>query len=259
MWKGDGVGFILPSGALYFGPEMQASTHAIHNYVIYIATHGRFDLLLPGGKVLSSCEAVATAPGCPHRVFSRGARLSIFYLVPETDAGRRASAFFRGRRVFSPPARAVSAMLPRLRIYAEHGCNPDEADDVSNYLFDKLAPPLCPAAALDERVAHTINHLKSAAGRRVTIGEVASEVALSCSRLEHLFTEQVGIPIRSYLLWARVRYALQLMVGGGSLTDVALDAGFSDSSHLSRTFRRMVGVAPSTLLRKASLYRVRPE
>lgn len=256
---GDGAGFILPSGALYFGPEMQASTHVIHNYLVYIATQGSFDLILPGGKVSSSCEAAVIAPDWPHRIVSRGARLSIFYLVPETDAGRRAAAFSQGRKVFAPPARVVSAALPRLRAYAEHGCDTDEADDVSTYLFDNLAPPLGPAAVFDERVVHTINYLNSAAGRRVTIGEAAAEVALSSSRLEHLFTEQVGIPIRSYLLWGRVRYALQLMVGGDSLTEVALEAGFFDSSHLSRTFRRMVGIAPSTLLRKTSLYRVRRE
>ena len=41
--------------------------------------------------------------------------------------------------------------------------------------------------------------------------------------------------------------AVELFSAGSSLTDAAHGAGFSDSSHLSRTFRRMFGVAADSL------------
>jgi AraC-like DNA-binding protein len=40
---------------------------------------------------------------------------------------------------------------------------------------------------------------------------------------------------------------VDVFAAGGSLTDAAHEAGFADSAHLSRTFRRMFGVAPSSL------------
>jgi AraC family transcriptional regulator len=41
--------------------------------------------------------------------------------------------------------------------------------------------------------------------------------------------------------------AAEIFSTGSSLTDAAHDPGFSDSSHLSRTFRRMFGIAADSL------------
>ena len=40
---------------------------------------------------------------------------------------------------------------------------------------------------------------------------------------------------------------MTIIAGGSPLTRAAHEAGFSDSAHLSRTFRRMFGVAPTAL------------
>ncbi|HUL98536.1 MAG TPA: helix-turn-helix domain-containing protein [Mycobacterium sp.] len=50
------------------------------------------------------------------------------------------------------------------------------------------------------------------------------------------------------LLWLRLVDAIGALSGGASLTDAAHRTGFSDSAHLSRTFRRMFGMAPSLLV-----------
>ena len=42
--------------------------------------------------------------------------------------------------------------------------------------------------------------------------------------------------------------ALELFVEGASLTDAAHGAGFADSAHLSRTFRRMFGINAASLV-----------
>ena len=49
------------------------------------------------------------------------------------------------------------------------------------------------------------------------------------------------------MLWLRLERAVAVFAAGGSLTDAAHAAGFADSAHLSRTFRRMFGLAPSSL------------
>jgi AraC-like DNA-binding protein len=59
---------------------------------------------------------------------------------------------------------------------------------------------------------------------------------------------QTGISFRAYLLWARVGYAVTRGMAGSSWTEAAQQAGFADSAHLSRTCRRMFGIAPSMLL-----------
>jgi AraC-like DNA-binding protein len=73
--------------------------------------------------------------------------------------------------------------------------------------------------------------------------EVAEGLSLSESRFLHLFSEQMGIAWRPYLLWHRMICAVNALMKGSSVTDAAHMAGFSDSAHLSRTFRSHFGMS----------------
>jgi AraC-like DNA-binding protein len=81
----------------------------------------------------------------------------------------------------------------------------------------------------------------------LSLTRVARHVNLSPSRASHLFVEQVGLPLKTYILWLRLQKAVQRYSEGATLTDAAHGAGFADSAHLSRTFRRMFGL-PATAL-----------
>ncbi|MBA2894289.1 helix-turn-helix transcriptional regulator [Nonomuraea soli] len=82
---------------------------------------------------------------------------------------------------------------------------------------------------------------------RVRLADVARLAGVSQSRLSHLFTEELGLPFRPYVLWARLHRALASLAEGFSLTEAAHAAGFSDAAHMTRTFRRMMGSPPSAL------------
>jgi AraC-like DNA-binding protein len=85
--------------------------------------------------------------------------------------------------------------------------------------------------------------------------EVASQLALSESRFLHLFSDELGISWRQYLLWRRIICAVQAIINNSSATDAAYLAGFSDSAHLSRTFRNNFGMTirqAHTLFKKVS-------
>ncbi|WP_423898182.1 helix-turn-helix domain-containing protein [Candidatus Pelagadaptatus aseana] len=73
--------------------------------------------------------------------------------------------------------------------------------------------------------------------------DVASQMALSESRFLHLFREEMSIAWRPYLLWRRAICAINAITKGQSATDAAHSAGFSDSAHLSRTFRSLFGIS----------------
>jgi len=79
---------------------------------------------------------------------------------------------------------------------------------------------------------------------------------LSESRLLHLFKQEIGLPIRNYILWHRLQLAFKELSKGHSLTEVAYLTGFSDQSHLTRTFVKTIGATPSSLLKNSKFIQV---
>jgi len=111
----------------------------------------------------------------------------------------------------------------------------------------ELAIDFGPQPEIDERIAAVLDHLRETPVPPPSIDDLTRIACLSESRLQHLFREQVGVPIRQYLLWQRYLTALSLLADGSSVTEAAFAAGFADSAHLTRTAVRMMGVTPTKM------------
>lgn len=82
--------------------------------------------------------------------------------------------------------------------------------------------------------------------RFVTLRDLAATVGTSPFHLSRLFREVMGCTIPQYRLQLNVSDALdRLGTGDDDLASVAVDAGFSDHSHMTRTFVTMLGATPS--------------
>jgi AraC-like DNA-binding protein len=77
--------------------------------------------------------------------------------------------------------------------------------------------------------------------------EVLAEIAqLSVHHFARAFRQTLGIPPHNYIVQRRVEHAQQLLRNSDlPLSEIAIDAGFTDQSHLARHFRTMIGVSPS--------------
>lgn len=249
-----GMGILSHEGALYLGSTLNTTTHSAHAFKIYIAIHGQFDLLMAGPRRWESLRSVVIAPDQSHKVIAANAIVAVFYLVPETVEGQKISKYYSELDVFIPPERAVNSIASRLNKVWEQGCCREGAGLLSSAICEEILPTPDLNVNFDPRVTFALDYLGAELDHRVSIPELSSVVSLSPSRLEHLFSEQVGISISRYSLWIRLHKALEMITRGLSLTEVAHAVGFSDSAHLSRTFRRLIGVAPSTLVKKIDLH-----
>lgn len=80
---------------------------------------------------------------------------------------------------------------------------------------------------------------------QVSLKDIAAYVGLSEQHLIRSFRKESGITPIDYLKRYRIRQARALLEAGDkSITEVALEVGFSDSSYFARVFRREVGVSP---------------
>lgn len=83
----------------------------------------------------------------------------------------------------------------------------------------------------------------------VTLDELASLAGLSPFHLLRAFSAAVGMPPHAYLTQVRVQRSKALLTAGLPIAEVAALTGFVDQSHLSRHFKRIVGVAPGQYVR----------
>ncbi|MNY50891.1 Arabinose operon regulatory protein [compost metagenome] len=90
----------------------------------------------------------------------------------------------------------------------------------------------------------------------VKIKELADAIHISPSRLIHLFTDHVGIPIRKYILWRKMLTTLHKLMETENLTVAAIDGGFYDSPHFNRTFKKMFGISPLLLRQNSQIIQV---
>jgi AraC-like DNA-binding protein len=68
---------------------------------------------------------------------------------------------------------------------------------------------------------------------------------MSRFQLLRSFAHEVGLPPHAYRMQRRVELARTLIADGTALADAAISAGFSDQSHKTRAFVRLLGVTPA--------------
>ncbi|MDO3703141.1 AraC family transcriptional regulator [Micromonospora sp. C28SCA-DRY-2] len=79
----------------------------------------------------------------------------------------------------------------------------------------------------------------------VTLREAAELLHAHPTHLVRAFTRTYGLPPHSYLTGRRIELARRLLLTGQRPAEVAAAAGFYDQSHLTRHFKRHLGVSPA--------------
>ncbi len=93
---------------------------------------------------------------------------------------------------------------------------------------------------------------------RLGLADVAKAVHSSPYHLARVFRRQVGMSIHQYQIRLRLAAALERLADDRvSLTDLALELGYSSHSHFSESFRRAFGIQPSKFRRSATVSHLR--
>ncbi|MFY2563271.1 AraC family ligand binding domain-containing protein [Corallococcus terminator] len=86
--------------------------------------------------------------------------------------------------------------------------------------------------------------IEASVTRNISLRELAREARLSPWHFVRAFREQTGQTPQVYLRCLRVRHAQRLLATDMPMSEVALDCGLVDQSHLVKQFTRTLGVTP---------------
>ncbi|MCW5624584.1 MAG: helix-turn-helix transcriptional regulator [Burkholderiales bacterium] len=242
----DALMHVAPGHTLYLGSLDAVGWHVHPAPVLLAGLHGAFGVRVAGGEWIDT-TACMIPTGVVHELAVREQPIAVLY--PQPQAGNAATLLRLlgqvrscgpvaiGRAADTRLVRDLHEDLASLRYVAE------SIDDLLAHARGTRAPE-----PVDPRIGSILRTLHDEDAASLAEEALARQVDLSASRLRHLFTREVGVPLRRYRAWTRLRLAIGAVTHGANLTDAAHAAGFFDSAHFSRTFRGTFGVTPSSVL-----------
>lgn len=238
------------------GVMQKFPNHFHEHYVIGFIENGRrrltcrgHEFILDGGELLlfnpldvHTCEQVderALDYRClniPWEVMEKVNR-------KEGLAGR---PYFRQPVVWRSRVKSVLREVHMLIMEAESALRKEElflellARLVADFSDETPSASVKSKAAIQSVCAYLETHMDVS----VTLDELSRLVGWSKYHLLHSFTQEKGISPYSYLVTLRIGKARKLLEQGVPPVEVASRTGFSDQSHLTRFFKKCLGLTP---------------
>jgi AraC-like DNA-binding protein len=219
----------MPAAGLSFATSVfsvEVDGVAAHcNPVVCVISGIRGSVSVIGGAERVSGDVVLIRPGIEHRVECAGSGLNAMYLDGVVWDGGAALA------------QRLSGGIGQLALDAifQNG----EAQDELRRRLTVEAPP-CPRA-----LAAVIEELASDPMARMSQLELAARLQMERTAALRLFKAVTGQTFRRFKQWSGLQHAARQIASGELVRTAAMDAGFADTAHLTRTFRLSFGLTPS--------------
>ena len=114
-------------------------------------------------------------------------------------------------------------------------------DRLTRHLARTPDLPVSRDAGLAGRLQHLLDdHVVEG----ISLAAASSTLGAHPTHLVRAFRREMGIPPHRYLTGRRLDRARRLLLAGHPISEVAAEVGFHDQSHLTRHFKRMLGVTP---------------
>jgi len=238
---------------LWFAPRHRLARHSHPLNGFAVMLEGSFDLGTAGRTCACPEGTVLIEPaGESHtnRMEEAGAHVLALQINPADGELREASG---GALERSRQFRDVAILSFAWRIAGELR----HPDAVSSLAIEGLGlemiagaarrPGSDPAVGAAPRWLRTVRDLVHARFLEpICVGEIAHEAGVHPVHLARVFRRHMGMPLGIYVRGLRLdRAALRLADSEDPISDIAVECGFVDQSHLTRAFRNRTGMTPN--------------
>ncbi|MBX7551352.1 AraC family transcriptional regulator [Streptomyces sp. NPDC004232] len=230
--------------------------HAHEEYTIGVCVGGNEVIDYRGGRIRTGPGTIVVLdPGETHTGGPANATDGYAYRALYAEPSLLADGVLGGLPYFREPLLQDPELAAALRLaHTELSRCPDplEAESRMPWLLTALArrhstarpcPDLVPGAAA---IALTVrDRLADELTAPPTLASLAADLDLSRYQLLRAFRTTMGLPPYAWLAQYRVSRARVLLESGLRPAEVAGLVGFADQAHLTRWFRRVLGVTPA--------------
>jgi AraC-like DNA-binding protein/quercetin dioxygenase-like cupin family protein len=236
------------------------STTYSSGYVLHPHTHTAHQLLFASSGAMTVTgdrtswmippeRAVLIPAGVPHaiRMWGEVAMRSLYFPVSapapvfEADTCRVISV---GPLLRELILRVAEMAALDARVEAEARLMSVLMDELDAAHIEPLLLPL----PSDARARKAADHVLKAPADGIVAEALARECGLSTRTLERLFRAETGMRFGLWRQKARLLESVRVLVGGGSVTDAALESGYSSVSAYIAAFKQTFGCTPGAMV-----------
>ena len=225
--------------------SLQPAAHSHMAAHIILSLGGRMKARCAGGEYL--CRGILLPSGASHMIDTCGNPVLVFLYDCTTEVAKQI------REIASIPEEICEEIVRR---YVDWDETAGSYAGFEKAVLSRLGITGAAANVTDERILTAVKYIRAKATEKVTCQDVADVVHLSQSRFSHLFREQMGMTFAAYLIYQRILYVYTQTLRGTSITEAALEAGFSSSAHFADVNRRVFGISASTIAHDLELRKV---
>jgi AraC-like DNA-binding protein len=242
--KGERLMWLTTQRVFYAGLLGAAAQRSLGGHGIYVSPAGVPNRIRIGGGAWQSGELLVVPPQVPHQVATDQPLILNLLIESESVDPSRLPAFLQHCGPVDAPSFVQRVRAAHVRLLAASGRESFDGFDFDMLFFGQ---PLVPRL-LDARIRQVVERINADPALPASAEECAAAVKLSFSRFLHLFKQETGVPFRTFRAWKRARSLLRHVRQAATLTDIALDTGYPDSTHFSHSIRQVYGLRPSDIL-----------
>ncbi|MDM0038616.1 AraC family transcriptional regulator [Variovorax sp. J22G21] len=245
--RGERLMWITTQRVFYAGLLGAAGERTLGGHGVYVAPAGappnRICICI-GGGAWQSGDLLVVPPQVPHRVQSASPLILNLLIEAESVDAARLPAVLQHCGPVDAPAFVQRVRDGHARLLAASGRECFNSFDFDTLFFGAALAP----RPFDARIREVIDRINADPAGPASAEACAAAVHLSFSRFLHLFKQETGVPFRAFRAWKRARSLLRHVREPSTLTDIALDTGYPDSTHFSHSIRQVYGLKPSDIL-----------
>lgn len=198
----------------------------------------------------TSVDAAIIKPDHPHHIDIHDAWHALLLINPESRQAKSIiHRYLYDTSIYYPDVSTINTVKKLLSPFINNSNCAILAEQVIIKLIADFTDNSGNSKAIDPRIQVIIDQINNCNGSLPSINCLAQQVSLSSSRLSHLFSQEMGIPLKQYLLWQKLYHAGSRIARGELIMEAAIAAGFSDAAHFTRKFTKIFGLPPSKILK----------